>query len=236
MKIAGLIFLSMLIVCFSCETFAQSETGANPFINDSNGRPLYMKSNYNMEGSPFLFEDYLPASLISADGKYYSNVMVKINLVDNEIYYRLPDGREMVSTTPVKDIIFSKPFASYSPVDSVVITGFNSAINKKGAVTYMICVEGKLKLLKKISISYKDLQEYGNTNTTRIFTRKESFEYIKGSSSAQRLPKGEDAIVELMSDRRKDMNRFIIAQQLELKKEADIVRLFQYYNNPDRSK
>jgi hypothetical protein len=235
MKFAGLIFLSLLIVGFNCETSAQSDTGANPFINDSNGRPLYLKSNYNMEGSPFLFEDYLPASLLSADGKYYSNIMVKVNLVDKEIYYRLPDGKEMVSTTPVRQITFYAP-STYPSLDSIVLSGLNSAVNAKGTVIYIICVEGKLKLLKKIGIDYKDSQEYGNTNTTRVFTRKESFEYIKGNNPVKRLPKGQDAITELMNDRNKEVSQFITTQQLDFKKEADIIRLFQFYNSPVQSK
>ncbi|HTE26360.1 hypothetical protein [Flavitalea sp.] len=230
MKILRYMFLLIIPVCFRGEVFAQSETGANPFINDSNGRPLYMKSNYNTEGSPFLFEDYLPVTLISLDGKYYSDIMVKVNLVDKEIYYRLPDGKEMVSTTPVKQIIFTVAPISYPGLDSIIITSLNSAVNAKGADIAMVCADGKLKLLTKINITYKDTQEYGNTNTTRTFTRKEYFEYIRGNNAAEKLPKSPDAIVQLMNDRKKDIQTFIISQNLDLRMNTDLVRLFLFYN------
>ena len=221
----------LMLVCFNREVFAQSDTGANPFINDSNGRPLYMKSNYNIEGSPFLFEDYLPASLISLDGKNYPGIKVKLNLVDKEIYYRLPDGKEMVSTTPVKQIIFNIAPSSYPALDSIVITGLNSAVNVKGAAISMVCATGKLTLLRKINITYKDTQEYGNTNTTRTFTRKEYFEYTRENNAAEKLPKGQDALVQLMNDRKKDIQQFIISQNLDFRNDNDLVRLFQFYNN-----
>ena len=236
MKVLRYVFLMLMLICFHREVFAQSDTGANPFINDSNGRPLYMKSNYNTEGSPFLFEDYLPASLISLDGKYYSNIMVKVNLVDREIYYRLPDGKEMVSTTPVKQITFNIAPSAYPRLDSTIITGINSAVNVKGAAIGMVCSDGKLKLVRKIIITYKDVQEYGNTNITRTFTRKEYFEYIRGDHSGEKLPKSPDAIVMLMNDRKQDIQQLLILEKLDLRNDNDIIRLFQFYNKSVSSK
>jgi len=189
-----------------------------------------LKSNYNTEGSPFLFEDYLPATLIALDGKSYSNIMVKLNLVDKEIYYRLPDGKEMVSTTPVKEIIFDIMPTSYPWPGSLTITSLYSAVNEKGAAICIVCANGTLKLVRKINVTYKDVQEYGNTNTTRVFTRKDYFEYIRGNQVGEKLPKSPDAIVMLMNDRKKDVRQFINSQNLDLRNDKDIVRLFEFYN------
>jgi hypothetical protein len=166
MKILRYMFLMLMVICFHREVFAQSDTGANPFINDSNGRPLYMKPR----------------------------------------------------------------------LDRIIITGINSAVNVKGAAIGMVCADGKLKLVRKINITYKDMQEYGNTNITRTFTRKEYFEYIRGDHSGEKLPKSPDAIVMLMNDRKHDIQQLLTLEKLDLRKDNDIIRLFQFYNKPVSSK
>ena len=221
----------VVIIMINDPLYAQSDMGANPFFNDGNGRPLYLKTNYKSEGSPYLFEEYFPANLVTIDGRIYKNIKVKVNLLDNEIYYLLPDGKEMVSIMPIKKITFEPGIKTIG--DSFVFTGVTLPINTPGAAFYQVCEEGKMTLLKQISIIYKDLQEYGNTSITRSFSRKERL-FVYDNAGSLEKAEGEKAILELLADRKKDVQQFITTNHSNLKREKDLIALFKYYNSLHR--
>jgi hypothetical protein len=221
----------MLILGSSSASFCQSETGASPFMNDSNGRPLYLKTNYTADGSPYLFDDYLPATLTTESGRVYKDVMIKLNLVDNEVLYRLADGKEMVSTTPIQKISMFAIGQLYSGLDSMIISGINTPLNSRGAITYIVYSSGKLTLLKKVSVTYKDMQEYGNTNTTRVFKRKESFFFMDKKGVTDQVGKSTQAVLDLFNDKRKNVEQYVNQNRLDLRNEKHLVSAFNYYNS-----
>jgi len=218
----------IVIILINDPLYAQSDMGSNPFFNDGNGRPLYLKTNYKSEGSPYLFEEYLPANLLTLDGRIYNNIKVKVNLLDKEIYYLMPDGKEMVSIMPIKKITFEPGIKTSG--DSLVFTGITLPINAPGAAFYQACAQGKMTLLKQISITYKDLQEYGNTSITRSFSRKERI-FVYDNVGSLLKPDGEKAILELLADKKKDVQQFISVNHSNLKREKDLITLFKYYNS-----
>jgi hypothetical protein len=228
MKILKEILSFIVFACVTDILYAQPDMGKNPFLNDGNGRPLNLKTNYRSEGSPYLFEEYLPANLLTIDGRIYKNIKVKVNLVDNEIYYLLPDGKEMVSTMPIKQLTFVSGIKTIQ--DSLVFTSVKLPINAPGAAIYQICLEGKMSLFKQISITYNDLREYGNTNITRSFSRKERMLVFDYTGSLQMLG-GEKAILGLLADKKKDLQQFITANHSNLKREKDLIALFDFYNS-----
>ena len=231
MKRLKLIQIVFYIALFVVELNAQSETGANQLLNDGNGRPLYLKSNYTGEGSPFLYDEYLPAALLATNGKLYTNVMVKLNVVENELYYQLPDGQQMISTTPVNKVYFLKASMGETAFDSLIVTSASGPVNSKGSGIYVVCSQGKSTLLKKVQITFKDLQEYGNTNIVRSFRRKEILMIQQKNGMIVPLIKDEDTILNLMKDQRARVKKFVTENKLNLKKDDDILTVFTFYNS-----
>ncbi|RZK47036.1 MAG: hypothetical protein EOO94_01530, partial [Pedobacter sp.] len=170
MKICQLLVILSLFTGSSHSLHAQNVVIENPLMNDGTGKPQVIKTNYKIEGSPFLFDEYVIATMISTDGKMLGDYEVKVNIVENKIYYKVPDGREMNLTTPVSTLKLMYQLPGSGAEDSVFISALNSAINAPSAPVFIVQVPGKINLLKKISITYKDVKQYGTTNTTRIFT------------------------------------------------------------------
>jgi hypothetical protein len=77
-------------------------------VTDGNGKMVNMGVDMENYGSPFFDPEFLPASIVLATGQRYENVLVKINLLSNEVIYKTPDGKELAVLPPIKQVELNK--------------------------------------------------------------------------------------------------------------------------------
>lgn len=210
-----------------CQSYSHiEEASSNPFLSDANGRPLYLLSNYTVEGSPYFMDEYQTAQLITVEGTVYKNVKVKINIVDRVVQYLAADGKEMVTDIPVKRLLFTGPDGG----TDIILESFLTALNAPGAGIYQVLDTGKIKLLKKIVINSRDEKKYGNAGITRVFERKETY-YAANGSYITKLEKGKAAMLDLFSHQKDTLSAFIDARQLSCRSEQDYRAVFRFCNS-----
>lgn len=56
-------------------------------------------------GTPYLFDNFLPAIVVLGNGTGYEGVRVRLNLVENELQYRDSKGMELVTKVPMKQLV-----------------------------------------------------------------------------------------------------------------------------------
>src|SRR5689334_4962364 len=106
--------LTILITCiFFCtfslraqRTYTGNYNNANELLTDVTGKPIYLKTEYNIEGTPFFPAEYTRATLITSMGKRYNGIKVKFNLMDNLLIMLMDDGKELVTVTPMYRVIY----------------------------------------------------------------------------------------------------------------------------------
>lgn len=216
------IFSTILFLLLLHAAFAQQDLEL--FKNDAKGRPLYLTVNFATEGSPYFAEDYQPAQLTIMGGAVYNNVKVKLNLLDHLVQYLQPDGREMITEMPVQKIKFLNS-------GNIILQSFGGPLNMAGADIYQVLDTGHIQLLKKITIAFRDSQNYNEASTTRIFEHKESYYSLTGSGELKKLEKGRGAILELFRLKKDAVASFIDQGHLNCKSEADYKALFSFYNS-----
>ncbi len=226
--------LLFFCICLSFLTQAQSNLqlnaqGGNSFMNDISGRPLYAKTEYVAEGSPYLFEEYHEADITLGNGNVYKGVKIKINLAENKLLYMAVDGTEMIATTPVLQVKMPSPF---NIENSIIIHSLNKPFNVSGAPIYQLLVSGKAKLFKQISVDYNDRQGYNEATVTRVFSKRETFfAVLPGKdSSLQKVDKNKTAVSMLFGAKNQTVLTFINTQKLNCKLENDLVAIFRFYN------
>lgn len=212
-------------------TNAQSDVGGNPFMNDANGRPLYLKSNYTSEGFPYYADSYSLAELTTMEGKVYRDVKVKINILENEIYYLAKDGAEMITTVPIRKIRLLSLTLENGAIADVELSSLNNPINKSGSAIYQVLADGKKSLVKKITVTYKDEQAYGNAGVIRTFDRKERLFAYSTPDKFEKVEKNVSSAVGLFPEKARQVQAFIDKNDLKCKAEADLVNVFGYYNS-----
>ena len=90
---------------------------------------------------------------------------------------------------------------------------------------------GKVSLLKKISITYRDEKKYGEAVITRHFDRKE-IEYLRQANGEYvKLDKSRSFILTALSDKRERIENYITNNNIKCKSAKDFQLIVMYYNS-----
>jgi hypothetical protein len=227
------IYMTFLVNQLNGQSFmSQNLKGGNSFASDANGMPMYQKTEYRSEGSPYFYNDYCFADVTAMNGKTYTGVRIKINLEENKVLYLNDENGEMIATATVKRIKFLQYIQDGKSYESTILESPGAAINDPGAPVYQLLEDSTAKLYKHISITYNDSKPYGEATITRIFSRKETYYAMVPSidSSLHKLERNRDAIVSLLKDQATHVDKFINAGKLNCKKEKDLIAIFRFYN------
>lgn len=215
---------SVLLLAAACTASAQVST-TNTFATDISGRVMLNKTpGYNIEGSYFFLPDYSRAILVFNSDKFYQDIPVKLNLLDNEVIYQADNGGEMVVSTPVHEIRFT------GDKKALFRNGY-PAINKLNANTYyQVLDSGKAVLLKHYLVTYWDDKPYNNPTPTRTYEQKQEF-FISMGGKMYALDKGNaNAVTDALADKKDQVAAFIKSNGLKFKKDEDYTAVIDYYN------
>lgn len=232
-SIHSLTFAIALFISFSAsaQNDAGNLSGGNSFANDVNGRPLYLKTEYRSEGSPYYYDEYSYADITAENGKTYKAVMVKLNLVENLVIYKTDNGEEMIATTPLKRIRFYSSVIGEKMHPGITLESIEGPINAEKSKVYEVLADGKTKLLKHIAITYSDDKAYGESTITRTFKRSSAYYSLIGGSNAQpkKLSRSKPAVIELFNTQKDSVRNYIDEHKLDCKSEEDLIKIFEYY-------
>lgn len=204
---------------------------SNPFLSDGNGRPLYMQTTNNSEGSPYFTETYKKANITLEDGRIARDVKVKFDLLNNQIQYMNEKGAEMIPNLPIKSFIFIEPFFDQARDFVMFQNGFPAIGRFTPATYYQVLDTGSIKLLKSIKVNYRDDQPYASPEVTRIYERTVGYYAYTPAGEMIRLDKEKEVFVYIFKTRQKEILAFINEKKLKLKGENDYVEIFRFYQS-----
>ena len=110
----ALFFCSLLIISHlsqaqTLNNFSLKDIGQSVLlVMDGNGKMVNMGVDMENYGSPFFDPEFLPANIVLATGQRYENVLVKINLLSNEVIYKTPEGKELAVLPAIKLVELNK--------------------------------------------------------------------------------------------------------------------------------
>lgn len=192
-------------------------------IRDAFGRPLTTKNESGVEGSPYVYDIYVPGRMI-IKGRLYSNLNIKLNLETNTIFFE-KDGIEMIPSSPVNAVeLFDVTINSYHKFRN----GF-PAINKNTGYTfYQVLDSGKAVLLKHIHMIPRESRQYGEAIKIKRYEQVKSYYIFKDNNIIQ--IKKADAIKDALKENKSEIETFISLNKIKVNREADLKSLIAYYN------
>lgn len=220
--------LTAVFICIACASYTQDNVHNNAFWNDANGRPLKLNTGFRTEGSPFLYDEYRIADIHAANGQQYKGIKVKLNLAENSILYLSDKNEEMIAEIPIKKIVLdaigkSKP---------VTLISTRPILNEKGAPVFEVLVDGTAKLLKKLTINYTDTRPYNEASVVRTYIQNNTLyaQTPKVGFQPQKIAKRKTDVLDLLSDKLKQIQSYMESNKLSCKNEKEIILVFEYYN------
>jgi hypothetical protein len=233
-RITLLIFLQITLALTGFTQFATSDALAGrPMMADADGKPLYLRSSYIAEGSPFLYDEYADADIVLMSGKVYPSQKVKINLLDKLFLYKNAEGVEIEITSPIRSIRFHEVGNGNLTVKPErTFQGFNEALNAQGAAVYEVVVQdSSALLLKHITVTYIDVKGYSEANTTRKFKHNQTYfaAIPPGNKELKKIEKNKAAVSALFGQQSTAIAQFINQKKLKCKSEEELIEVFKYY-------
>lgn len=185
------------------------------------------KITENINGSPFLSDDWLPATIKMATGNLLKDFKVKYNLIDDQLYFKSDeDNRFLTFNEPVSEFRIQEP--------SGLVLYKNGFVNPKFGsknTFYQVLFDGKVKLLKRLNKSVIEVQGYNEASPTKNIS--EQVRYYAGSVNGEVVevkPTKKDVLA-IMASKKAEIDKFLTSSRIDFKNDKDLVTLFTYYNS-----
>jgi hypothetical protein len=200
------------------------------FMTDVSGKPLMVRSEYRVVGSPYYPEKYYLADIILNSGKKYIGIRARLNLMDNELLFMTPDGTEMTLTSPVLKIVFTDPYNNKAMLNITFQKNFPAIDQQTAESYYEVLDSGSVKLLKYHKITYDDRKGYNEATMTRYFQETNLYYLYSEKTGMVKLEKGKDFWVSFFNDKKNQVSEFIDLNDLKCRKETDWKKVIAFYN------
>jgi hypothetical protein len=201
------------------------ENGSNLPINISGQLANTIKFSRVVEGSPFFWNDYVPGTLTTRDGKVYNRLELKLNLVDQELMYKTLKGEELVPALPMGSVLLDNPYT----MRKAQFDFFDKTAQNAPWGWMLLLESGKQgKLYKRITKKVQETQPYGSASIEQHISDVDSY-CIAINKQLIPVKKMEEAAA-LFPEKEKALLQFISTKKLKAKQEADWILLMQFVN------
>jgi hypothetical protein len=227
-----LVFLMSLVQLSNAQANNINTTGkfgSQIFLSDVYGRAFENKYG-DINGSAYFLPDYKFSTIILSDGRKYSNVKAKLNLVEHEVVFKSTSGEEgfigkgMVSTISIVDST-KQGIKNYT-----FQSGFPKIDNQTSLYFYQVYTTGKVALLKSINKSIEErLNELSGEKSKEFMVRENGYIYMGGEM--KRIKKEKEFFMNILADQAGPVNQYLIANKINFKNDDQIVKLIEFYNS-----
>lgn len=206
------------LVSFGSNANAQS-------VQNMNGRVLRQTNYSDVSGSPYLFQDWSKGTVTFKDGKASDKVELKYDQMSDILLFKNSTGAEMEVADPIKEFVISDPKLGtsrifrhdFKPVDDYNEQSF-----------YEVLYDGSVKFTKKVKKSIMTEREYNASTDTKKIIEKPVFFIVKDNQPIL-VNKNEKAILAAIGDKTPELTKYVKENKLNLKNDADILKVLEYY-------
>ncbi len=158
-----------------------------------------------------------------------SGIQIRFILQGNDMEFNTPDGIKVISGTLVKSFSLEKiPTKKY-----INTLEFVDNYDKVKPSFFEVLADGKTKLLEytKITVQKPDYVEAFNVGSKDLKIVKEKQLFITKGNEVLRFSSNKKDLLELMSDKKAEIEKFLKDNNLSAKDKSDLVKIFGFYNS-----
>ncbi len=194
-------------------------------VTDGNGKMVNMGVDMENYGTPFFDAEFLPASIVLVSGQRYENVLVKINLLSNEVIYKTPEGKELAVLPLIKQVELNKNgnllFFEY---------GFPVYEKQNQKTIYQVLAKGKVSLLKYFFVQVTEAKPYSSATMLRTIEQFPRLFLYDQSMSLKKAPKSNEDLLSLYKADATKLQSILQKNNLKIKKEEDFIKCIATLN------
>lgn len=230
-------FIQIFLLLLSSNSIAAQSNGlvvkgkwpSQVFISDVNGRPFESRFD-DVSGTPYFNAAYKYADITLKQGRKFTQVKMKINLVTQETIFVSANGIEgYMEAGMVKEISYADTTAG-AILQYKFQTGFPSVDRQSDRHFYQVLAEGRCGLVRSI---VKKVIERRNELSGEVVREFESTEnvYLYINGEMKRFKKDKEAVLSVLSDKQAELSQFVSEHKTNFKNIDQVVLLLNYYNS-----
>lgn len=198
-------------------------------VLDTQGRPLKVSAYTDVQGNAYLVDYWIKGTVKFESEKTVSDIPLRYDMVSGELQFQNPAGQILTFAEPVAEflipypeegVITSKPFRN----------GFKAADNATEATFYQILFDGSITLAKRASKVIKERRMYNSATVEKTFDLVETY-YLIHDNQPLKIKRDRKMILAFAGSKKSALEAFVKSHNLDLKREADLIKLVQHYNS-----
>lgn len=206
-------FIAILLHSYSFNAKCQIAISADAV----GGTPLSGQTYLNVKGSPYLFDNWEKGNVTLTAGRKFEDIDLMYDQVSNQLIFKDKNGDSK---------IFNQPIVTFNIRQTPNIHQFERGVD---GVFYEKLLSGKAMLWKRNHKSIIDEKPYGSATIQRNILNNISY-YSGELTQLIKLKTDKKSILTYLSNNTAELETFIKKEKLNTKNEADLMRLFEYYN------
>ncbi|WP_342645364.1 hypothetical protein [Mucilaginibacter sp. CSA2-8R] len=215
---------SLLMTCLLVSMMSVAQTVGTPQPTQSmrlevDGVRTNRYGNIEVDGSPFLTDNWTPGMAINDKGAEYP-LLLKYDIVKDQPIFAGKDSDMMEFTVPINRFALKQD--TYQ-------NGYPAVDEWSKASYYKNIGSGKSKLLKHYYKKRIEVRDIGGL-TGYKYEDNTAFYLFKDSKMTAVKP-GKNGILDALSDKKGEVENFAKANKLNFKQDADLAKLMDYYSN-----
>ena len=178
-----------------------------------------------VNGSPFLFDKWIKGAATISKGTY-NELELKLDSYSNTLLFKKEDDSYEFQDDVASFVL--KPIASDSASYMYFKKGYSGpGLNPKQYV--QVLVDGKVNLCKSVAKSLAEVSQI-NKGIVQSFTKTDRY-YIIKNNTARLIKLNKNEVLNVLSEKQEQIDAFIRAEKLSLKRESDLIKVIHYYNS-----
>ncbi len=164
---------------------------------------------------------------LSANGDRYRSPKVRLDLLDNQLYFLNDKEQEFVCTTPMKEVTLTDT-SSGTAYHFVHASSMPLSPGKKG--WYQVLVKGKVPLYRYFTKILNETMPYGSSVSEQKITTSE--EFLIGYNGALHSTRKLKDVPAILSNKRGELEKYMDADVMKTGTTAEkMTALVTYYNS-----
>ncbi len=196
------------------------------FIKDNQGRVMMIQKYTDVQGTPFLSDNWTKAIVrLKANGNF-SNMQVKYDLVEDQLLFR-----DAKSDQPMEfiDQVLEFKLVADDGSSTVYKKGFKASDGNTSNNFYQVLYDGGTQLLKRKVKKVIEDRPYNSAVTVKTFNEVETY-YIAKANEPLKIKKDKKQILTALADHAAELEKYFQENKLNVKDDEDLIKLIAYYN------
>jgi hypothetical protein len=229
-----IIFILLVVAPFnllaqSSPLMATDKTSVYPFLNmyDLSGKLIPTNISSYSEGYPYVTESFNKGVVEFSNGMQSTDLVMNYNLFDNTIRFKR-DSNEYIMMDAVKGFVLTDSYG----VKYEFKNNFPNLEKNSSATFYQVLSKGRnFQLLKHVSKKIVSTYHYGISETNKIESYNQYYLYDITNAKLIKTKKSVTSIITALPFYEKAIDRYLNQNEVNLKKEKQLIGLIEHLNS-----